>query len=666
MTEDAAVFALAAQVGLEVQWTDAKGERRTVGLDTLKAVLKALDLPADSSAGISESSARLHRDSRSVPPLQIVKPGGTVRVAAARHAELVRPDGRRTTLRPAPQHDNAFAIRAPREPGYYQIECDEHLFGLAVMPRRALRPQDMAGGRKLAGIAAQIYSLPGGTSGSFGDFAALASFAKEAGCAGVDAIMVSPTHALFGADPGNFSPYSPSTRLFLNPLFADVTLAGLPAEEDTADEKLIDWRHAGPAKYQRLRAAFERFRDTTDHSEFMKFCFEGGERLHAHALFEALDAKFHKDGIAGFRNWPAGFQSPQSGGARAYMHEAPEEVEFQLFLQWLSARSAAAAQKAARESMAIGIVADIAVGMDPQGSHAWSTPDELLHALHVGAPPDIFNTRGQDWGLTSFSPRVLQTSGYNSFLATLRASMAHAGGVRIDHALGLRRLWVIPRGASPADGVYLHYPERELLGLTVLESQLNRAVVIGEDLGTVAEGFRNALAAEGVLGMQVLWFERDHAGSFISPGRWRRDAAGMTTTHDLPTVAGWWSGHDIDLQQRLGRLRASEDQERNERVADRERLWAALRDARCITGPAPPPEEPEPVITAALEFVGKSRSSLAIASVEDIAGERDQPNLPGTLDEHPNWRRRIRKRDFLGEDRARLRLDAFISARKAT
>jgi 4-alpha-glucanotransferase len=666
MTEDAAVIALAARADLEVQWTDATGESRIVGLDTLKTVLKALDLPTENSAEVSDSTTRLQHDSHSIPRLQIVRPGGEVRVSAGRRAELIRPDGARTPLRLSALRGAEATIRAPRDAGYYQIECDRGLLRFAVTPRRALQPQDLAEARKLAGIAVQIYSLPGGTSGSFGDFAALTSFAKGAGCAGLDAIMVIPTHALFGADPGNFSPYSPSTRLFLNPLFADATLEGLPAEEDTGSEKLIDWQRAGPAKYQRLRAAFARFRERKDHTEFAKFCSEGGERLRAHALFEALDAKFREEGITGFTNWPAKFRSPQTAGASAYAREAPEEVEFQLFLQWLSARSAAATQRAARGSMAIGIIADIAVGMDPQGSHAGSAPDELLRGLHVGASPDIFNTRGQDWGLTSFSPRAMQISGYSSFLATLRANMAHAGGVRIDHALGLRRLWVIPSGGSPGDGVYLRYPQHELLGLTALESQLNRAIVIGEDLGTVPEGFRDELAEKGVLGMQVLWFERDGAGSFISPGRWRRDAAAMTITHDLPTVAGWWTGHDIDWQERPGRLRTSEDQERNERAVDRERLWSAFRHARCATGTAPPAGEPELVVTAALQFIGKSLASLAIAAMEDIAGEREQPNLPGTLAEHPNWRRRIKCRDPLREEQARMRLDAFISARKAT
>jgi 4-alpha-glucanotransferase len=666
MTEDASLIALASDAGLEVQWTDAKGERRTVGPDTLRTVLKALDLPVDNSAVISESRARLHRDSQSIPRLQIVKPGGEIRFAASERAELIRTNGTRKTVRPSPPCGNESAIRAPRKPGYYQIECDKGLFGFAVTPPIALRPQDVGPNRKLAGVAVQIYSLRGGTSGSFGDFAALASFAKDAGRGGLDAIMVSPTHALFGADPGNFSPYSPSTRLFLNPLFADVGLEGFGAGGDTGGEELIDWYRAGPRKYQQLRMVFARFREKTKPSEFTGFCREGGERLRAHALFEALDAKFRNGGIIGFPNWPAEFRGPQSAGATNYAHQATDEIEFQLFLQWLSARSAAAAQKAARETMSIGIITDIAVGMDPLGSHAWSAPDELLRDLHVGAPPDIFNTRGQDWGLTGFSPRALLSSGYNSFLATLRANMAHAGGVRIDHALGLRRLWVIPSGASPADGVYLHYPQRELLGLTALESQLNRAVVIGEDLGTVPEGFRDELVRAGVLGMQVLWFERNNRGGFISPGRWRRDAAAMTTTHDLPTIAGWWSGRDIDWQERLGQLRSPEKQQRSERAADRKLLWSALRHAHCATGAVPSPDAPEPVITAALKFIGRSRASLAIASVEDMTGEREQPNLPGTLNEHPNWCRRIKQHDLPGDDAARKRLAAFTSARKIT
>jgi 4-alpha-glucanotransferase len=664
MTTDETIVALAGHAGLEVQWRDAKGEPRTVGLDTLRAVLKALALPVDTDADICESSERLNRNQRVIPPLQIVRAGEPVRVMDCRRAELVRPDGTRAAIRAQPVGGGEGMFRAPRQFGYYKIECNGQVFGVAVVPGRCVKPEDIVAGRKLAGVSVQIYSLRGGASGAFGDFAALASVARDAGNAGVDAIMVSPTHALFGADAGRFSPYSPSTRFFFNPLFADTSLEGLPPGDDTGGE-LIDWQRAGPAKYVQLRDAFARFRERGNRDAFMQFCREGGDRLRAHALFEALDLKFRRQGIIGFRNWPEDFQGPNSVGATVYAREANEEIEFQLFLQWLTAQSVSAAQSVARGSMAIGIIADIAVGMDPHGSHAWSAPEELLRDLNVGAPPDIFNMRGQDWGLTGFSPWSLRESGFASFIDTLRANMAHAGGVRIDHVLGMRRLWVLPAGALPNEGVYLRNPQRELLGLTALESRLHRSIVVGEDLGTVPDGFRDELAEAGVLGMQVLWFERDVSGKFVSPGKWRRHAVAKTTTHDLPTVIGWWSGQDIDVQRQLGLLRRTEEEERGDRAADRKHLSSAFRRAKLATRSNSPSDDEETTVINALRFIGKSRCSLAIAPIEDIAGERDQPNVPGTIAEHPNWRRRMKHQDLFRDEAARRRLEVFVSARNA-
>jgi len=273
----------------------------------------------------------------------------------------------------------------------------------------------------------QIYALRGGTSGGFGDFAALGSLAHKAGLAGFDAIMASPAHALFGAEPSRFSPYSPSSRLFLNPLCADATLEGGPGlEEPRGEGSLIDWRAASRRKHSALRAAFARFKRGGNRTNFEAFCRAGGERLLAHALFEALDEQFRPKGVHGFRNWPAGFESPDAANISAFAKSAQKAIEYQLFLQWLSARSASFAQKNARRCMVIGIVADLAVGMDPTGSHAWSAPRELLSGLHVGAPPDAFQSRGQDWGLTALSPRALRNGGYTAFIATLRAAMAHA------------------------------------------------------------------------------------------------------------------------------------------------------------------------------------------------------------------------------------------------
>lgn len=666
MSDDDAVVALAREAGLQVQWTDAYGQSRTVGIDTLRTVLTALDLPAGSRSGIADSRTRLRHEKMRTPRLIVVRRGETVSLEGAKFAEIESEDGTVRTLRLRNSGGGDAVFRAPRAPGYYRVRSGETETALAVAPARALLPHDIAGRAGLAGISVQIYSLRGGTSGGFGDFAALGSFARGAGRAGFDAVMVSPTHAPFGANLSRFSPYSPSTRLFLNPLFADATLAGGPTlEEPRRENSLIDWPNSAAKKLRALRRSFAAFRRVGSRRRFESFCREGGERLLAHALFEALDAQFRGRGIHGFRNWPAGFGSPAAANIAGFARDHRTEIEFQLFLQWLAARSAAAAQKKARSAMAIGIVADLAVGMEPQGSHAWSAPQELLRGLHVGAPPDVFSTQGQDWGLTALSPRALCTAGFAPFIATLRAAMCHAGGVRIDHAMGLRRLWVVPAGASPRDGVYLRYPETEMLRLIAIESHRHRALIIGEDLGTVPEGFRAELAQAGVLGTQVLWFERN-GDEFVGPSAWRRDAIATTTTHDLATVAGWWTERDIAWRKKIGHLREDEQREREKRAADRARLWEALKAAHCAAGPTPPREDCEAAVVGALTYVGRTRCTIAFAPAEDLAADPEQPNLPGTIEEHPNWRRRMKRDDLFGDSAARRRMRAFVAARKTS
>jgi 4-alpha-glucanotransferase len=291
--------------------------------------------------------------------------------------------------------------------------------------------------------------------------------------------------------------------------------------------------------------------------------------------------------------------------------------------------------------MGIGLIADLAVGMDPAGSHAWGSPDDLLTGLSVGAPPDNLNRDGQGWGLTTFSPTALRRTGYAPFLATLRAALRHAGGVRIDHVLGLSRLWLVPEGASPTQGAYLAMPQDDLLRLIALEAHTAGALVIGEDLGTVPEGFRPAMAARGVLGMRVLAFERDHHGVFIPPAHWQPDALAMTSTHDMPPVAGWWQGGDLDWHARLHAAAAATPGAHAARRAEAESLWHAATGAGLAFGPPPPPGQPQPAVDAAIAYIAATPCALAIAPVEDLLGLTDAPNLPGTIDEHPNWRRRL-------------------------
>jgi 4-alpha-glucanotransferase len=255
----------------------------------------------------------------------------------------------------------------------------------------------------------------------------------------------------------------------------------------------------------------------------------------------------------------------------------------------------------------------------------------------------------------------LRTKGFDLFTGMLRANMAHAGGVRIDHVMGLMRLWVIPDGAKPLEGAYLRYPVEDLFRLTSLESHLNRSIVIGEDLGTLPYGFRDVLSYRGLAGMQVLWFERDW-GAFIPRVRWRREALAMTTTHDLPPVKGWWQGTDIGWRGRI-LPNFDADAELRGREADRRALWSTFADAGCASGEPPSPAEPERALQAALCYIGGAPSHLALCAIEDILALTEQPNLPSTIDEHPNWRRRLPPGPTFAPE-ADKRAEIFLSARR--
>jgi 4-alpha-glucanotransferase len=396
-----------------------------------------------------------------------------------------------------------------------------------------------------------------------------------------------------------------------------------------------------------LRAVFDRFLDSDEWDgplggDFARFRAERGELLRRHACFEALHAEQmpHDD----WRSWPEDLRAPTGPAATAFCAGRAREVLFYSFLQWVADRSLAFAQsEALAAGMRIGLIGDLAIGMSPSGSHAWSHHSDVLPGLHIGAPPDLLNPRGQDWGLTSFSPRALEDTGFSAFIETLRAVMRNVGGIRIDHAMGLARLWVIPQGAEPADGAYLNYPVGDLLRLLALESLRHGTIVIGEDLGTVPAGFREMLEQGGVHGTRALWFEREPNGQFRSPRGWDRNAVAMTSTHDLPTVAGWWKGQDIDIRSEFGRLGDGVDVEsvRAARESDRPALWAALNAEALVDGSPPGPDEPQLVVDAVTRFVGRTEVPLSLVPIEDLLGQVEQPNLPGTVTEYPNWRMRL-------------------------
>jgi 4-alpha-glucanotransferase len=688
---DEAVRDLANRAGIAPEWHDVAGRQHMVPPDVLRQILNALGLPCATRGDVVASRKLLGRKSsvQALPPLITATVGRPTRLdvgaGEARSALLRLESGGERELSLSPVRGR-LRVPAVSETGYHRLLIDDRDIVLAVAPGRCHTIDDAVPDARLWGIAAQVYALRQRGDGGIGDAGGVAALAEVAGSRGADALALSPLHALFSADPARFGPYSPSSRLFLNPLYASPTLVF--NEEQVARAlaetrlgvtfarleslPLIDWPDAARAKLELLRALFEAFvaepnADNALATDFARFRADSGDLLAQHAVFEALHAEQSRSGAGDWRRWPVDLREPASATVAVFAASYEREVLFHSFLQWLADRSFGVVQdRAHRAGMRIGLIGDLAVGMDPTGSHAWSRQGDVLGSLSIGAPPDLFNPRGQDWGLTGFSPRALVNGGFAPFLATVRAALRHTGGVRIDHAMGLARLWLVPQGGMPADGAYLAYPIADLLRLLALESQRHQAIVVGEDLGTVPEGFREALEITGVHGMRVMWFERS-GQAFVAPDAWDSSAVAMTSTHDLPTVAGWWHGSDITTRAACNRLGVGvqEADVAAERAGDRATLWDAFVQAGLTNGPAPSPDDPMPVVDAALSFVSRTRSPLCMLPIEDVLGQEEQPNLPGTVSEHPNWRRRLHGEagTLLDEPHAAARVERLAAER---
>ena len=648
MSADDELRDLAEAAGIATTWRNVHGEAQSIAPETMRAVLAALGLPED-----AREARRLLRElDQRLPPLltmTIGSDGVAIPGASPGHRFTLQIEG---GDRIEGQLETGWGgeARLPgiSTPGYHRLTLDGGHATIAAAPPRCVTLNDLGAeiheGAAPWALAAQIYSLRRQGDGGIGDFGGVAALAHAAGRRGAAALAISPAHALFSADPSKYGPYAPSSRIMLNVLHADPaaalgTASVLPAE----DAPLIDWPAATVAKLAQFRQLFDA---AADHPGFVEYRREAGPALEDHARFEALHAYFYGQSpdLWHWRDWPDEFRTPQSPGVQRFARENAREVAFHAFCQWLADASRGAAQQAARDAgMPVGLIADMAVGTDGGGSHAWSRQREILPGLSVGAPPDIFSPLGQDWGLTAFSPLEMRLGGFGAFIELLQATFRHAGGLRVDHAMGLARLWVVPQGIGPSGGAYLGYPMQDMLRLLALESHRHQAIVIGEDLGTLPEGFHGEMARAGILGMRVLWFEQEQDRSFRPPHGWSPDAAAMTTTHDLPTITGWWRGLDIDWRDRLGLFPAADTakKEQKQRVADRSALWKAFLESGAATGDEPAPERAEAVVEAAIAHTASAACTLAILPIEDALALPEQPNLPGTTEGHPNWQRRM-------------------------
>jgi 4-alpha-glucanotransferase len=632
VTPDDLLERLARAHGVATSYEDQLHRPVAVGRDAVVAVLGLLGVDASTPEGIRASLADL--DHRSpVPPVVVVRRsrGGPVTVGGP--ALLRLEDGTHRTV----ASDGGQLVLPPGLPlGWHQLETGDRLLPVVVTPDHVL---PMTG--RNWGWMVQLYALRSSASWGIGDIGDLSALADWTARQGGGLVLVNPLHAVAPTPPMQPSPYYPGSRRWTNPVYLRPEhtheYAAAPADVRSA----VDALRVGPgidntsdridrdASWAAKRAALELLRPFGE-------VREADDDLMTFATWCALCEVHGND----WRLWPAELRRPDAPAVARARDELADRVGFHAWLQQLCNKQLADAQRTAiAGGMDVGIVHDLAVGADPGGADAWALQDALALGARLGAPPDSFNQQGQDWGMPPWHPRKLADLGYAPLRDMVRSLLRHAGGVRIDHVLGMFRLWWIPDGATARDGTYVSYDAEALLGVIALEAARERAVVVGEDLGTVPERARVALADRGVLGSSVLWFEREDAAPGVTGplrpiGQWREAAMASVTTHDLPTALAWLRGDHVRLRDELGLLDDPEAEERRWR-AERDELLAHLVAAGCLDRVDAPEDD---LVRALHTYVAATPSRYVVAAPGDAVGDLRQPNQPGTLDQYPNWR----------------------------
>jgi 4-alpha-glucanotransferase len=655
---------IAALVGIEPWYYDLRGTRHDTSLGTKLLVLSALKIDIASIPVAKASLAALEEESwRSLLAPVIVERTHSPSVALfVPAADVGRVHRWRMTFESGecaqgefrPESLPLLGTRAidgkriehrrlalsPGQLGYHQLTvaalARQWEGVLAIAPERCFLPACLAGEKRAWGVAAHLYTLRSGRNWGVGDFSDLAGLGAMTGKRGGAAVAVNPFHALFPERADEPSPYSPSSRRFLNPIYIDPgnapdgkALGALQAPG------LVDYPAVWRAKTAAFAALFAKV--DPDAKAVCEFAREQGAPLQHYATFCALA---EKHGLP-WRQWPVEFQRLDSAQVVAFAREQKDRIAYHGWLQYLAdTQLKEAAEEGRRAGLEIGIIRDLAMGISPDGADAWSQQGSFVADLRCGAPPDDFQPKGQEWGILPLHPLALKRDPM-PVAELLRANMRHAGGLRIDHVIGLQRQFLVPLGGEPKDGCYVRFPFEELTGILALESQRNQCFILGEDLGTVPEGFRERMADMDVFGCDLLYFERTRDGGFKAPADYRRKAAVSIGTHDLPTFAGYWEGRDIDLRRRLGIYDdPAADAAETERA--RERLWLlealATIGSRFRAGETPSADALLDVVHA---FLVSSTAQLFLAKLDDLFGEREQLNLPGTTTAHPNWRRKL-------------------------
>jgi starch synthase (maltosyl-transferring) len=668
INESELLWCLAERAGVSRTYRDAFGVGTDPGEESIRAVLAGLGFGVETRAHLEESLARLNEFRATLVASVIPCVAGEkilVRLANAPD----EPVAWRITLEWGKNLEGMASIVAEAGIAYFELPSlpagyhDLHIeVGprkakslLIIAPPRCYLPPAFAAGESGFGLAAQVYGLRSARDFGMGDLTSVATLAEASGKYGAAFLGLSPLHALFSADRTKFSPYSPSSRLFIDPIFIDPrevpgfeqsAAAAYLQEFDVAallnelrSAPLVDHAAVWALKRQVLNRLWHDFLQTTN-PEFEIFRRGGGEALELHATFESLAHRFRDDGLMWLGEWPEDYLQAQSSAVKQYRSNFAGDIAFHIWLQWLADRQLGAAQAHAQaEGMKIGLYRDLAVGVDRGGSEVWAWPERFATRLSIGAPPDPLGPQGQDWGLPPLNPLTLETDGLAAFRALIASNMRHAGAIRIDHAFQLRRLFVIPLGAPARLGTYIDYPFEAMLAVLRLESHRAKSLVIAEDLGTAPDNFSEAIMQNGILSYRVMPFEREADGTFKRPSAYPRSAIATFSTHDLPTFAGWWKGVDVGVRESVGLYdQDAAGQERSHRAKELAQFCTSLTAEGLLPAQKIPVEPP---FDAAMRYLARTQCCLVAVQCEDVSAEVNQANLPGRDLGHPNWRRKL-------------------------
>ncbi|AXH95922.1 4-alpha-glucanotransferase [Ornithinimicrobium avium] len=686
---------LAHAHGVATQFWDWQGRHTEVSTQTVVAVLAALGVDVADEEGVERAlaEAELRPWRRVLPPVVVTVQGTApeVPVHVARgvrfEARLVLEDGTERELGAAGQPQTREVDGEPVARvlldvgddlplGWHTVRatCGERTrtMPLVVTPAALVLPEALAGdGAQSWGLMTQLYAMRSAESWGIGDLADLGDAGAWAAGMGADFVLVNPLHAAEPVPPVEPSPYLPTSRRFVSPLYIRVEDVPEVGYLSAAERQLVEWHSDDArayldldfierdavwmAKEAALRMIFRQRRSLRRARSFHAFVEREGEGLVDFATWCAL-CQLHG---TSWRQWPEELQDPRSAAVETFREKHAEEVEFHLWLQWILDDQLARVQRDLLDTgMSLGVLADLAVGVHPDGADAWSLGSALARGVTVGAPADQYNQVGQDWSQPPWRPDELAELGYAPYRDMVRAALRHSGGLRVDHVLGLFRLWWIPQGMKPFQGTYVRYDHEAMIGILLLEAHRAGSVVIGEDLGTVEPWVRDYLRDRGVMGTSILWFERDWDGDggLLDPEQWRELCLATVTTHDLPPTAGYLEGVHVELRHRLGLLERSLEEEQAEDARSREEVLADLRRRGLLREGGGVPQQVE----ALHSFLTRTPARLVGVSVSDLAGDKRVINQPGTDEEYPNWRVPL-----AGPDGSRVLLEELFTWRSA-